>query len=478
MTRTVIALYDNISDANSTVRELVDNGFPREDISLMAGDTSGEYGKYITDTSRAAAETSGAAEGAGVGAGIGAALGGIGGLLIGLGALAIPGIGPVIAAGPLAAALAGLAGAGAGAVAGGVTGGLLGALVDLGVPEEAAGYYAEGVHRGGTLVTVRTADHLSDRAVDVMNRYNPIDINQRAEEWRRTGWAGIHEGREYSRHDDVRHDEVNQEGRIPVTGEVTDTNYRGPGPSDYSSPGFVGRTNPEPGSSGMSDMGYTGRQGRTDEPIGGMSGKDNDPDAPYRGTPGPADYAKTGYVGSAHPEPMPGDADYQRRHIEPNEPVGGMSGMDNDIARAEGEGMHGTGPTSRSDIESTHGTMGTTGEFDTTRGTSGSMGTTGSDYDYRTRGDMPRYNDFGAYESTFRNRFATSPYANDYTYEDYQPAYHYGYDLAVDDRYYGRDWKDVEFDAQRRWEEQHPGTWERFKDSVRDAWQEIRDAAR
>src|SRR5690606_38716981 len=114
---------------------------------------------------------SGAAEGAGVGAGIGAVLGGLGGLLVGLGALTIPGIGPVIAAGPLAAALTGLAGAGAGAVAGGVTGGLIGALTGLGVPEENAQYYAEGIRRGGVLVTARVADNRTSEAVDILNRY-------------------------------------------------------------------------------------------------------------------------------------------------------------------------------------------------------------------------------------------------------------------------------------------------------------------
>jgi hypothetical protein len=104
----------------------------------------------------------------------------LGGLLVGLGALAIPGIGPVVAAGPLAAALSALAGAGAGAVAGGVTGGLLGALMDLGVPRETAEYYAEGVRRGGNLVTINTADHMTNRAVEILNRHHPIDINEQA----------------------------------------------------------------------------------------------------------------------------------------------------------------------------------------------------------------------------------------------------------------------------------------------------------
>jgi hypothetical protein len=113
-------------------------------------------------------------------------VGGLAGVLIGLGALVIPGIGPVIAAGPLATVLAGLAGAGAGAVAGGV----LGALVDLGIPEETAGYYAEGVRRGGTLVSVRVEDQYTDKALDILNRHNPVDLDERSQQWRREGWTG------------------------------------------------------------------------------------------------------------------------------------------------------------------------------------------------------------------------------------------------------------------------------------------------
>jgi hypothetical protein len=192
MARTVVALYDNFSDANDAVRDLVDNGFSRSDVSIMASDVSGEYGTYLADDYTAVDTTADAtASGAGAGAGIGAIIGGLGGLLVGLGALTIPGIGPVIAAGPLAAALSGLAGAGVGAVAGGVTGGLIGALLDLGVPEEEAQYYTEGVRRGGTVVTVRAEDHRAELARDLMNRHDPVDMNERVSSWRERGWTGF-----------------------------------------------------------------------------------------------------------------------------------------------------------------------------------------------------------------------------------------------------------------------------------------------
>jgi hypothetical protein len=121
------------------------------------------------------------------GASTGAAAGAVGGGLLGLLAgLAIPGVGPLIAAGPLVAALMGTAvGAGAGAA----TGGLIAALTGAGVPEEEATYYEEGVRRGGTLVTVTADDALADRAASTLSRFGAINMAERAAAWRQSGWT-------------------------------------------------------------------------------------------------------------------------------------------------------------------------------------------------------------------------------------------------------------------------------------------------
>jgi hypothetical protein len=182
MKQTVMAMYDRIDDAQNAVRALKDAGFSGSDISLVAQDAAG-IGKGLgvkTDKPSAAAG----------GATAGAVLGGIGGLLVGLGALVIPGIGPVIAAGPLAGAVTALVGAGAGAVAGGAAGGLMGALVDMGVPHDEAQFYVEGVRRGGALVSVHTDDKRMDQARTVLNQYNPINLQDRATQWRQSGWKG------------------------------------------------------------------------------------------------------------------------------------------------------------------------------------------------------------------------------------------------------------------------------------------------
>jgi hypothetical protein len=175
MATTVIGLYDRLEDAQNAVSGLVSAGFPRENISIVAADTEGKFKTYVGESSAEGGE------GVATGAGVGAAIGGLGGLLVGIGALAIPGIGPVLAAGPIASALIGMG-------VGAVTGGLIGALVDAGVPEEQANLYAEGVRRGGTLVKVTTPEDRVDEANRIMDRFNPIDIDQRATTWRSENW--------------------------------------------------------------------------------------------------------------------------------------------------------------------------------------------------------------------------------------------------------------------------------------------------
>jgi uncharacterized membrane protein len=175
MKTTVSALYDNATDAHATVRDLVDDGVRRDNISLVASDAAGEYVDYHGEDLPADDTIGGAAAGA--------MLGGIGGLLVGLAALAIPGIGPIVAAGPIAAALTG---AGIGAL----TGGLLGALIDLGVDEDSAEYYAEGVRRGGTLVTAHVDEGIAERVADIMERHDPVDLERRVSYWREQGWTG------------------------------------------------------------------------------------------------------------------------------------------------------------------------------------------------------------------------------------------------------------------------------------------------
>jgi uncharacterized protein (TIGR02271 family) len=146
---TVVGLFPNQADAERAIQRLKEEGFSEDQIGVALRDRERQK-DLIAGTGTQAAE--GAATGA-IGGGV---LGGVIGLLAGVGALAIPGVGPIIAGGTLASTLAG---AGIGAAAGG----LLGALAGMGVPEEDARHFDQGFRAGGTLVTV-TAGNRAEEA--------------------------------------------------------------------------------------------------------------------------------------------------------------------------------------------------------------------------------------------------------------------------------------------------------------------------
>jgi hypothetical protein len=182
MTVTISRLYDNYTDAQSAVRRLEVAGVSHSDISIVANNSDSWYDKdKKVDRDRDGVDDR--AEGAGKGAGIGAGLGGTAGLLAGLGLLAIPGLGPVVAAGWLAATAVG-------AAAGAATGGIVGALTEAGVSSEDAHSYAEGVRRGGTLVSARVPD--SDRTrLDAVLNQSAVNLRDRTSAWQKSGWKSF-----------------------------------------------------------------------------------------------------------------------------------------------------------------------------------------------------------------------------------------------------------------------------------------------
>lgn len=171
---TVNGLFDIYSDADNAVEELHKLGLDSGNISVIAHDVD-----------RVEPETN-ASEGAVTGASVGGAVGGLGGLLAGVGMLAIPGVGPVVAAGWLAATLAGVA---AGAVAGGAAGGIIGALSEAGVPEEDAHFYAESLRRGSTLVSVRAPDNQANDVRSILMRNRAVDPAARRLQYESEGWT-------------------------------------------------------------------------------------------------------------------------------------------------------------------------------------------------------------------------------------------------------------------------------------------------
>jgi hypothetical protein len=209
--KTLVGLYDDVATANQVVQALVADGIDRDDISMIVGKRTEQASIADNNDNLNNGATTDVGTATAGGVVTGAVIGGVGGALLSLSALAIPGIGPVIAAGPL---IAGLIGASAGAA----VGGLLGALTEAGVPEEEAGYYVEGVHRGGTLVSVAVDDQQVNEIVEIMQRYKPLDVHEEVETWR-SETPPVDEPVTGS-YNDVHIEETNIE---PVTQEVEQT---------------------------------------------------------------------------------------------------------------------------------------------------------------------------------------------------------------------------------------------------------------
>jgi hypothetical protein len=165
----VVGVFREREQARDAIQALRDAGFEAGDIGLLMRD------RAEAPTVAAEEETEHhAGAGAATGAVAGGVLGGLATWLAGIGALALPGVGPVVAAGGLASVLAGAA---VGATAGGALGGIAGALVGLGVPPEEAGWYEHQVHRGGSLVTVRAGGRDAE-AQGILRRHGAADVQR------------------------------------------------------------------------------------------------------------------------------------------------------------------------------------------------------------------------------------------------------------------------------------------------------------
>jgi len=272
-TKTIVGVFNSVQDAHAAVRELEGQGIARDEISVVANKHATGY-----DTMDDRDKTSDVV----ADAGIGAAIGGVGGLLLSAaGALTIPVIGPVLAAGPIAAALTG---AGIGAAAGG----LVGALTESGIPEEHAKHYAEGVRRGDVLVTVRTDDMNTERVCDVLDQHGAIDVDDRVQNWKQRGWSGWNDTAQPYTSDELRHERsYYRAGKDPaVSGQVGGIGHEAlPTPYDERT------DNTTMGTTGMTGLGLSGTgagvntggtsSGYAGQPSGHVSGQDLSADSGY-----------------------------------------------------------------------------------------------------------------------------------------------------------------------------------------------------
>lgn len=184
MTQTVRGIFYTPADAERAIADLIERGFPREKISLIGpGSPAAEH---VTIPEHGAEHAEDLAIGA-VGGGL---IGGALGALVGMIVIAVPGLGPVLLAGPLAAAISGAGvtmalGAGAGAIGGGI----LGALEFGGVSDHDTKVYEELIRQGATLVLVQASGAERELAAEILHRDGAADAADVADEWRHEGFA-------------------------------------------------------------------------------------------------------------------------------------------------------------------------------------------------------------------------------------------------------------------------------------------------
>lgn len=403
--RTVVALFDRVDDAHRAVRALRDSGFENKHISLIAADQDEVYSRQLGSQKGEMLDDNKAGEGAAAGAGTGAVIGGLGGLLLGLGALAIPGIGPIVAAGPIAAALAG---AGIGAAAGGI----VGALVGMGIPEDHANYYAEGIRRGGTLVVVQAQDDHADRASTILNQFNPVDIDQRSRDWRQNNWTRFDENAEPMRRESME---------VPVTGD-----------RDMTIP--VVEESIDVSKREVDAGGVRVNTWVTEEQVSkDVNLREEHINVERRPVDRPA---------TDRDKFTEGSVDFKETREEP-------------VVRKDArvvEEVH-------IDKESSQHTE------------------TVSDTVRRQEVDVTGISDqeWNSYEPRFRQHFQTQYSSRGFNYNDYMPAYRYGYSMGANQSYRGQEWNTLESRARQDWERgDYKSTWEEVRDAIRYGWEEAR----
>ncbi len=238
-----------------------------------------------------------------------------------------------------------------------MAGGLLGGLVNLGIPEEHANYYAEGVRRGASLVTIRTEDQDAERARQILNRFNPMDVESRARSWREAGWNRF------------------------------------------------------------------------------------DPNA----------------------EPLPMDQLEFNRTTTTSMPVT----RDTTVERDQDQFDSGMDEHMAQDVYSRERTH---DEIVDVPVTGGSV----EQYDVYQTGERAGVQDWPRYDAEFNQDYLTRFGRTGYGYDYYQPAYRYGYDLAMNPNYREYDWVELEPVARRDYERRGlPAAWDDVKDAVRHAWEAV-----
>lgn len=480
---TVVGVFDDRDDAQRAIEALKDAGFRPDDIGVTMRDRR-EAETLVEDTGTKAGA------GAATGALAGGALGGVAGWLVGIGALAIPGVGPFIAAGPLAAALTG-------AAIGAAGGGLLGALTGMGVPEDEARWYEGEVHRGGTLVTVR-ADGRYEEARRIVREYGGREAGSDATTVGHAGTASADHDR--GRPSDDTRETAGTVGGGAVggtAGAVVGGLVGGP-PGAVAGAAVAGAAGAAIGHEATEDKalehaddkesaGYRGTTGRTERDAAMPREREVDTtrerdtvqlrEEELRATKETREVGEVGIRKEVHQEqrtievPVTREEVVVERHPVERRPADRM-----DVG-AIGEGETIRVPVREEQVsvekrpvvteEVSVGTRPVTETERFTETVRREEAVVDREGDVDVRGDWSRMS------SQFRGRWQSRYGTSGRTWEQDEPGYRYGWESASDPRYRGRQWSEVESDLGRDWSSRYGkyGTWDQVRDRAREAWE-------
>jgi uncharacterized protein (TIGR02271 family) len=309
-------------------------------------------------------------------------------------------------------------------------------LVDLGVPQEEAHAYAEGVRRGGALVVVESSDDRAERGMAILQRLHPVNLHERTAQWRQEGWTGYDATamtstarssaatttRVANRGASTRRVEGDQEVTIPVVEE------------DIA----IGKREVE--------RGHVRIYSRvTEQPVEeSVRLREEKVTVERRPVDRPATEADFAAAGK----------DVIEMTEKAEEPV-----VTKRARVVEEVVVH------KDATEHTETVRGTERHTDVH---------VQREPETATPTRRVTTQDFATYHDDFRQHYGTAFGTRGGAYTEYEPAYRYGYELGTNERYRGRDWVALETDARRDWEARHPHTWERFKDAIRYGWDKVR----
>ena len=385
MAKTLVALYDTLTDAEQVVHELIDEGFARSDIHLALDHTRSGVAHASSGGGDAAYEEAHLTE----------------------------------------------------------------TLVDLGVPYDEVQAYREGVRRGGALVVVESSDAQAERGMAILRGLHPVDIHARATQWRQEGWTG----------DDATVRQSTPEATASATAPSAQVRVR----STSTTPGR-GTGAPTRRSEGHEEVAIPVVQ--EDLSIGKRE----------------VEHGHVRIASRVTEQPVEEAVRLREEKVTVERRPANRPATEADFAAAAQEVLELTETAEEAVVTKrarvveevvvhTEVTEHTETVRETVRRTDVDVQREPETATERRRSTAPK--DFAAYDAVFRQHYTTALADRGTAYIEYEPAYRYGYTLATDERYGGRDWAALEADARRDWEARHPSTWERFQDAIRYGWESL-----